>query len=185
MSPSLPSRCPKNGQCNLEQGVIEERVASKPFCFVAIPSDEMYRDTGSAIRKVVEGGEVLGERYEPKYLHGRSLNAVFAIHERFIGQGTCKICQLCWFADFGIAELGTLNANVMIEIGLLLGFGKRVIYTMDKYNTSPEELPFDLGNPMLALYKVGNVRVMADRLEDKINFLIRTMPSTEGEAQSE
>jgi len=171
MSVPLPPICPMHGgTCGLEESIVQERLASKPYVFVALPSSESFNDTEAAIRIVVEGGHVFSQRYSPKRTHGKKISAVLAREERFVGQGICKICQLCWFCDFGIAEIGGLNPNVMIEVGMLMGFGKKLLYGLHLSYTNLDELPFDLGNPMLIPYE-STIR-LSSNLEDKINFVL-------------
>ena len=100
------------------------------------------------------------------------MNAVVAREKKFVGQGMCKICQLCWFSDFGVVELSTLNPNVMIETGWLMGFGKRIILTLNKSFTTTKDIPFDLGNLMLVTYY--SVIELAQDLESKIKYLLLT-----------
>jgi len=173
MKVPLPPQCPMHGgQCGLEEAVAKQRVSLKPYVFVALPSSEAFNDTEAAIKATIEGGNVFSQKYKPKKIGRRKVKALLAREERFIGQGICKICQLCWFCDFGIAEIGSLNPNVMIEIGLLMGFGKKVIYSLHLSHTDLKAIPFDLGNPMLAPYE-STIR-LSSNLEDKINFIILT-----------
>lgn len=175
MDVPLPIRCPMGGNCRLEEPVIRKRLSDKPYCFVALPYSEIYNDTEAAVRAVLEGGNVFSQRYEAKKIGDKEIKALLARNARFIGQGGCKICQLCWFSDLAIAELGSLNPNVMIEIGLLFGFGKMVIFLLNISHTSINEIPFDLGNPMLVPY--ASTLRLSSNLEDKINFLILTWPT--------
>jgi hypothetical protein len=106
-------------------------------------------------------------------LHTRKITPVIATGEEFVGEGFCKICQLCWCSDFGIAELGDLNPNVMVEIGLMWGFGKHVIFTLHKEYTPIEEVPFDLENLLCVIY--GSVKRLGPGLDDKIRYLIHKL----------
>lgn len=158
--------------CNLEETVAKKRLSKKPYCFVALPDSKLFVDTEKAIRAVVKGGNVFNQKYEAKKLNGKNINVILAKKERFVGQGMCKICQLCWFSDFAIAELGMLRPNVMIEIGWLMGFQKKIILTLHKAHMSLKEIPFDLGNPMLVTY--SGITDLSYELDDKINFLLLT-----------
>lgn len=174
MAICLPINCLMHGgKCGLEKSVVGQRLSSKPYIFVALPSSEAFNDTENVTRAVVEGGYVFSQKYKPKKIKGKKFNVLLARDERFVGQGICKICQLCWFCEFGITELGTLNPNVMIEIGLLLGFGKKIIYTLHLSYLNIKEVPFDLGNPMLVPYQ--SMTRLASNLEDKINFILLVM----------
>lgn len=162
------------GGCNLERTVIEKRMSDKPCCFVALPFSKEFDDIEATVRAVIEGGNVFTQKHEKKEVNGRSMKVLVARDEKFVGQSMCKICQLCWFSDFGIAELGTLNPNVMIEIGWLMGFGKKIILTLDKSRMNIKETPFDLGNPMLITYY--NMAELSLNLESKVRFLLLTWP---------
>lgn len=168
----LPKCCPLGGSCKLQGGVVQSRLSQKPYAFIALPYGESFDDTESTIRIVLSGGKLFEQSYKPKKLHGKRVKPILAKDTHFIGEGTCKICQLCWFAEFGIAELGGLNPNVMVEIGLLWGFGKRVIFTLNMNHTVIKQVPFDIGNQMIIPYY--SVRRLGPMLDDKVKFLLLT-----------
>jgi hypothetical protein len=169
----LPLNCPMTGgKCNLADKVIAKRLSDKPYCFVVIPFVEEFDDKIAAIRAAIEGGHVFTEKYSSKELAGKKIKVIVARDRKFIGQGICKICQLVWFSDFGIAELGMLKPNVMIEIGWLMGFGKKIILTLNKAYLNVKDVPFDLGNPMLITY--SNTIELANEVEDKVKYLLLT-----------
>jgi hypothetical protein len=62
--------------------------------------------------------------------------------------------------------------NVMIEIGWLMGFQKKIILTLHKAHMNLKDVPFDLGNPMLIAY--STLTDLSNELEDKTNFLLMT-----------
>jgi len=170
----LPSFCPMTlGKCSLPKSIIEQRISNKPYVFAALPFQEKFDDTEKAIQVAVEGGEIIENKFYPKYFDGTPIKFIEARSEKFTGQGTCKICQLCWFSDFGIAELATLNPNVLTEIGLLWGFGKKVIFTLHVGYTKVSEIPFDLQNFLLVTYQ--SIIKLGPDLEDKIKFIISTL----------
>ncbi len=79
--------------------------------------------------------------------------AVLAKDETFVGHGYCQICSLCMYSFFGVAELGHLNPNVLLETGLMFAFGKPVIFTLDTRLTSLNEVPFDINGILLIPYE--------------------------------
>lgn len=169
----LPPLCPMTcGGCSLGKPIIEKRLSDKPYCFVMLPYSKEFDDIEATMRAVIEGGNVFTQKYEKKEIKEKSIRVLVARDKKFAGQGMCKICQLCWFSDFGIAELATLNPNVMIEIGWLMGFGKKMILTLNKSLMNIKEIPFDLGNPMLVTYY--NTIELSHNLESKVRFLLLT-----------
>lgn len=169
----LPSLCPMtDGDCSLREETSSQRLSYKPYCFIALPFSKEFDAVEATIKTVIEGGSVFKQKYEKKKVENKNLNAIVARDKKFIGQGMCKICQLCWFSDIGIVELATLNPNVMIETGWLMGFSKRIIFTLNKSFTPTDAIPFDLGNIMLVTYY--NVIQLAQDLEDKIRYILLT-----------
>lgn len=162
------------GECSLKDPVKALRLSEKPYCFLMLPYSEEFNDVEATVRAVIEGGYVFAQKFDRKEVEGKSVKVLVARERKFVGQTICKICQLCWFADFGIAELATLNPNVMIEIGWLMGFGKKIILTLNKSNMNLNETPFDLGNPMLVTYY--NMAELSLSLESKVRFLLLTWP---------
>src|SRR3989337_2398127 len=100
MAVPLPPLCPmQGGKCGVGGAIIKQSLSVKPYLFIAFPSSEAFNDTENAIRTVIEGGKVFHQKYRSKKIGGKQISALVAREERFIGQGTCKICQLCWFCD--------------------------------------------------------------------------------------
>ena len=161
------------GNCNLRSTIIQERTSLRPFIFAALPYKGTFDDTAHAMRIVVEGGDLFDQNFQPKHLNGDQLRLVEARNEEFVGNGTCKICQLCWFSNFGIVELATLNPNVLTEIGLLWGFGKPVIFTLHLGYTNIEDIPFDLKNFLLVPYQ--SIQKLGPDLEDKVKYILSTL----------
>jgi hypothetical protein len=170
--PNLPVTCPLSGKCRLTEKVVRLRRREKPYAFVALPYQEAFNDTESTIKIVLTGGSLFERRFRAKKLSDRVVKAVVARDQYFVGNGFCKVCQLSWFADFGIAELGTLNPCVMTEIGLMWGFGKRVIFTLNRAHTQLKEVPFDLTNFMVVPYQ--SLVPLAIGLDGKVKFLLLT-----------
>ena len=170
-TPNLPSFCPMTcGRCNLRSTVVQQRTSLKPYVFAALPYQGIFDDTVEAMRVVVEGGDLFDQNFPSKQFNGNPLKLVEARKEDFVGNGTCMTCQLCWFSDFGVAELATLNPNVLAEVGLLWGFGKPVIFTLHIGYTDIEDVPFDLKNFLLVPYQ--GIQKLGPDLEDKINYIL-------------
>ena len=142
----------------------------KPYVFVALPYQEIFDDTVQVMRVIVEGGDLFEQNFSSKHFYGNPLRLVEARKEDFVGNGTCMICQLCWFSDFGMAELATLNPNVLAEIGLLWGFGKPVIFTLHLGYTNIDNIPFDLKNFLFVPYQ--SIQKLGPDLEDKIDYIL-------------
>lgn len=51
---------------------------------------------------------------------------------------TCKVCQEIQSSQFGIVELTPFNENVLIELGMMYGFGKPVVLLIKKGANRPE-----------------------------------------------
>jgi hypothetical protein len=170
----LPQRCPMvGGTCSLQSQVQQQLTGKKPYAFVMLPYHEKFDDTEKVYKIVATGGKVLETAYTSKKLQRKKISTVSARSEKFVGEGTCKICQLCWFSDFGIAELGDINPNVMMEIGLMWGFGKKVIFTLHKGYTAIDDIPFDVGNQLLVVYQ--NLQKLGDGLDSKVKFILQTL----------
>ena len=168
----FPKTCPLGGKCRLARRVLDLRRRDIPYAFVALPYQEAYDDTESTIKLVLKGGELFGRKFRPKKSSRKVVKAVVARDRYFVGNGFCKICQLCWFAHFGIAELGSLNPNVMIEIGLMWGFGKKIVFTLNRTHTQLKDVPFDLTNFMVVPYE--SLTPLAIGLDGKVKFLLLT-----------
>jgi len=171
----LPPRCPMNmgGACSLRASVAQQRFSGKPFAFLMLPYLVQFNIVETIMKTVVSGGRFGADKYKPKKYRRRSVGTAVARDAHFVGQGYCKICQLCWFSDFGIAELANINPNVMLEIGLMWGFGKNVIFTLDISRTRLDDMPFDLRNYMYVTY--NDVERLGRNLESKVVFLLGTV----------
>lgn len=172
---NLPPRCPMvGGNCSLQPVVISQMLSKKPYAFVMLPYQERYDDTETVYNIVnTTGGRVMNSSFTKKKRNKRVVSTISARKEKFVGEGTCKICQLCWFSDFGIAELADVNPNVMMEIGMMWGFGKKVILTLHRGYTSIDDVPFDVGNQMLVIYQ--SLEKLAQELDSKIKFVLSTL----------
>lgn len=65
------------------------------------------------------------------------------------GVKLCKICKLILASDFGIAALTPINPNVFMEVGMLLGVGKPVLYLVNPNRRRSKDLPFDVSHEVV------------------------------------
>jgi hypothetical protein len=72
-----------------------------------------------------------------------------AREEPALGVKFCKICRLAQAADFGIAVLTPLNHNVFLEVGVLFGLERPVLFLSNPMMVASKDLPFDLTHEML------------------------------------
>jgi hypothetical protein len=72
-----------------------------------------------------------------------------AREEPALGVKFCKICRLAQAADFGIAVLTPLNHNVFLEVGVLFGLERPVLFLSNPMVVASKDLPFDLTHEML------------------------------------
>ena len=95
--------------------------------------------------------------------------------EAGLGIKICKICRLALASDFGIASMTPLNYNVFFEIGLVEGFGKPVIYLVDKNykkngKSGVDTIPFDLSDQMVIEH--SDKEELLSKLEKEIPVFI-------------
>ena len=129
--------CPiTRGNCALADADNKELESKKPYAFLIFPSEYKYL-----------------EKIAKELLNDYNITLITAIAEPFIGGKYCKICSLIKFCNFCIAELGSLNLNVFMEIGLAYGLDKFTILTLNENHTKQEKIPFDLDSFMNIPYK--------------------------------
>jgi len=61
----------------------------------------------------------------------------------------CKVCKLILASDFGIAALTPINANVFMEVGMLMGVGKPILYLLNPNMCKSKDLPFDISHEIV------------------------------------
>ena len=86
--------------------------------------------------------------------------------EPFFGRKYCKICSFIKFSNFCIAEIGELNSNVLMEVGLAFGLNKFTILTLNENYTEQSDVPFDLNSFMNIPYKTNEK--LEKELEDHV-----------------
>ncbi|HEC67171.1 MAG TPA: hypothetical protein ENI23_17985 [bacterium] len=84
-----------------------------------------------------------------EYFKSPKAHLLDAEDEPATGQKLCKICRLILAADFGVASLSPPNLNVFMEVGMLLGVGKPVLYLLNPRKLRPEDIPFDLSGEIV------------------------------------
>jgi hypothetical protein len=171
----LPQRCVINGgNCSLiadkdrRNGLIEKQ----PYAFIMRPYLSNCLDMENACKKLIKDYYVVRNASSDSSSSPtrNEIGSVIAKDNSFIGHGFCQICSLCQYSFFGVAELGHLNPNVMLEIGLMFAFSKAVIFTLDKRLNSIEEVPFDLNGMLLVLY--DNEDELISGLKSKIDAVM-------------
>ena len=107
--------CPvRNLPCPIEPKI----QPSRPFCFIAIPSGEEWKDTNRTVKEILEENGVFPYVAMDDVTAGRDI--------------LCKICERILGSTFGIVELTEKNSNVMFEFGLILGRSKPVFILYNK-----------------------------------------------------
>lgn len=92
-----------------------------------------------------------------------------------LGVKICKICRLALASDFGIASITPLNFNVFLEVGMMLGLGKPVVYLVDKNfehegDQGAKAIPFDLSDQIVIAY--DSAEELSQKLEREIPVFI-------------
>ena len=120
--------CPiKNSECSLKPEVLP-----KPLCFIAIPFRKELKDTRKTVATVLEKHGIVPYLADEDVTAGRDI--------------LCKICEKITFSDFGVIELTSINPNVMLEFGLVLGRRKPffILYNKGKESTQKYSIPADI-----------------------------------------
>lgn len=152
---TLIGLCPiTSGTCSLPDVVVRELENKRPYAFLIFPSE--HKDL---------------EKISKKILTDNGIELITAIAEPSIGGKYCKICSLIKYCNFCIAELGELNLNVFMEIGLAFGFDKFTILTLNENYTTQDKIPFDLDSFMNIPYKTNNE--LAKGLKDHVKKIMK------------
>jgi tetratricopeptide (TPR) repeat protein len=67
-----------------------------------------------------------------------------ALDEKGINAFTCKICEMIQTCAYGIADITQNNANVLLELGMMLALGKPTIILSKKGQEQQLKLPSDV-----------------------------------------
>lgn len=173
----LPRRCVLNGgKCCLrsDKKAKYNLIKKQPYAFIMRPYRNDCLDMERACKNLLkEVGYYIACNAisgQSEYPTREEIASIQAKDEGFIGNGYCQICSLCLYSYFGIAELGYLNPNVLLEIGLMFAFGKPVIFTLDTRLTTIDEVPFDLNGLLLIPYR--NYDELESGLKSKIDAIM-------------
>ena len=143
--------CPlTNGSCSLSEVAVRELEGKRPYGFLIYPSKHVD------LLKIVK-----------KILSNNTIELITAIAEPFVGGKYCKICSFIKFSNFCIAEIGELNPNVLMEVGLALGLNKFTILTLNENYTKQSDVPFDLNSFMNIPYKTN------EKLENELEVYVK------------
>lgn len=176
----LPNRCILNaGTCILSSDAnrINGLIKYQPYSFVMRPYTRDCLDMELACQKVIKTDFYIVHNAVPEEKDStpsrNEIATILAKDESFIGHGFCQICSMCLYSYFGVAELGHLNPNVLLEIGLMIAFGKPIIFTLDTRLTTIEEVPFDINGILLITYQ--NISELESGLESKISAVLQEL----------
>jgi hypothetical protein len=92
------------------------------------------------------------------YFNPRNCQIFEAAGEPGAGVKICKVCKLATASHFGIAVLSPENLNVHLEIGLVWGQGKPILFIVNekKLGKKVSDVAFDVSDYMLINYKTKN-----------------------------
>jgi nucleoside 2-deoxyribosyltransferase len=118
----------------------------EPQAFIALPQDTTDPELRSVIEETLAHSGV------------RSVSAP----ENWNTAPSTAIQELLREADFVIANITGANPNVMIEVGMAIGMGKRLLLlSQDRSN----DLPFDLRVHQVAIYRPNDVGAVKKYLD--------------------
>lgn len=117
------------------------------------------------------------------YFHTPTYYVFDAREEAGLGVKICKICRLALACDFGIAVLTPLNYNVFLEVGFLMGLGKKSVYIvskniLEKEHKTINDLPFDLSDQLVVEY--SSKEELLIKLEKEIPHFIEPIVEITG-----
>jgi hypothetical protein len=78
----------------------------------------------------------------------------------------CKICEKIRCSKFGIFDISGRNPNVMLELGIAWGFGKKALIIKEKTAHTPSDLEG------LDRLDYGNYRELAKKIKTKIKSFV-------------
>ena len=118
-------RCPLVGTPCMKPITVQE----KTFFLAEAekPEDDKRRRTKAISEAIVDGYKI------------RS-----ALEEKGINAFTCKICEMIQTCAYGMADISQNNANVYMELGMMLALGKPTVILAKKGQEKQLNLPSDL-----------------------------------------
>ena len=119
------TRCPLVGTPCAKPITVEEKTfflaeAEKP------PYDKTHRDR--VLKEAIVDGYTIKS----------------ALEEKGINAFTCKICEMIQTCAYGMADISQNNANVFMELGIMLALGKPVIILVKRGQEQQLNLPSDV-----------------------------------------
>lgn len=110
----------------------------EPEAFVALPQEPRMSDLRTVIEETLKEHGVKPMSTDS----GDTPTLVAAIQDRIRD------------SDFMIADVSEANPNVMVEVGMALGMGKRILLLS---KTRSSDLPADLAAQQVAVYRPDNL----------------------------
>lgn len=109
------------------------------------------------------------------YFHTPTYYVFDAQKEAGLGVKICKICRLTLACDFGIAVITPLNYNVFLEVGFLMGLGKKSVYIVSrnilkKEHKTIKDVPFDLSDQLVIEY--SSEEELLTKLEKEVPLFV-------------
>lgn len=164
-------KCPKNYPLNCTLLVSEKESLERTEKFKAFL---MYQFNGQ--------DSYLVETIK-SYFHTPTYYVFDAREEAGLGVKICKICRLALACDFGIAVITPLNHNVFLEVGFLMGLGKKSVYIvsrniLEKEHKTINDLPFDLSDQLVIEH--SSEEELLNKLEKEIPQFIEPIEKITG-----
>ncbi|MFC1992796.1 hypothetical protein ACFLV3_03185 [Chloroflexota bacterium] len=97
-----------------------------------------------------------------------------ALEEKGINAFTCKICEMIQTCAYGIADISQNNANVFMELGMMLALGKPTIILAKRGQEQQLKLPSDVTAIEIILFGeyldiIDQLRVIVNKLPPSVS----------------
>lgn len=143
--PGFDFVCPMNypNRCDLAQTEVDylQKDEGKKIGFLMY----QFRDQDAYLVEVIKN-----------YFEPRNCHILEAKDEPGSGVKICKICRLATTSHFGIGVLSPQNYNVFLEIGLVWGQGKPILFVVDEkrlgHGIKLKDIAFDVSSHMVITY---------------------------------
>jgi len=130
------------------------RIIEKKFTkniFVAMPFSDKYYDTFAVA-------------VEPACTK-HEYSCVRIDYEEFSGDIVCEIKSRIEKSQGVIVDISESRPNVLFELGFAFGLGRKIIQIC---STSKEKIPFDIRNDKTIFYKIGQTKILNNKLNKSI-----------------
>jgi tetratricopeptide (TPR) repeat protein len=97
-----------------------------------------------------------------------------ALEEKNINAFTCKICEMIQACAYGMADISQNNANVYMELGIMLALGKPTVILAKKGEEQRLKLPSDVSAIEVILF--DEYLDIVDQLREVVKKLPPTVP---------